>query len=138
MSAELALQRAIRARLISNSVVVALVPAASILDRHERPAPDPSIILGESQGVDEGTSIDRSYTRVYHTLHVWKREPSLEQVKVICGAIRRVIHAGRLALETGFHAADCRVSGMRYLRDPDGVTSHGVVTIEALVVEVAP
>ena len=134
---ERAVQVAIRARLVATPAVVALVPAASILDRNQRPAPSPSIILGESQAVDEGDSIARNRARVYHTLHVWKREPSLEGVKVICAAIRSAIHAGRLDLGAGFHCADVRVSSMRQMRDPDGETSHGVVTVEALVEELA-
>ena len=91
---ERAVQVAIRNRLVATAAVTALVPAASILDVNQRPSPSPSIILGESQAVDEGTSLRRAHVRVYHTIHVWKREPSLEGVKVICGAIRKAIHAG--------------------------------------------
>lgn len=138
MSADLAVQKALRARLVATSAVTALVPAASILDVNQRPAPDPSIILGETQAVDEGTSLQRNHIRIYHTVHVWKREPSLAGVKAICGAIRAAVHAGRLALDPGFHCADAFVSSMRYLRDPDGERSHGVVTVEVLVAEVAP
>ncbi|TKA98543.1 DUF3168 domain-containing protein [Cereibacter changlensis] len=138
MSAETAVQIAIRARLAASSAVLALVPAGNILDVNQRPAPTPSIILGESQAVDEGDSIARNRQRVFHTVHVWKKEPSLEGVKAICGAIRQAIHADRLMLPPGFHAADARVSNMRQMRDPDGETSHGVVTVEVLVKEVAP
>lgn len=137
MSADLALQVALRGRLVSTPAVTALVPAASILDRHQRPAPSPSIILGETQEVDEGTSLERAHSRVYHTLHVWLREPSTEGVKAITAAIKSAVRAGRLDLGAGYHCADQLVSGMRHLRDPDGETSHGVVTIEALVVEVS-
>lgn len=135
MSADLAFQIALRARLIGTAAVTDLVPAASILDRHQRPAPSPSIILGETQLVDEGTSLKRRHQRLFHTVHVWKREPSTEGVKAICAAIRAAVHAGRFDLGAGLHCADQRVSGIRILRDPDGETSHGVVTIEALIVE---
>lgn len=134
---ERAVQVAIRNRLVATAAVTALVPAASILDVNQRPSPSPSIILGESQAVDEGTSLRRAHVRVYHTIHVWKREPSLEGVKIICAAIRKAIHAGRLDLGTGLHCADALVSSMRQMRDPDGETSHGVVTVEVLVAEVA-
>lgn len=137
MSAELALQVAIRARLAASAGVLALVPAANILDVNQRPAPTPSIILGESQAIDEGESIARNRQRIYHTVHVWQKEASLEGVKRICGAIRQAIHADRLMLAPGFHAADARVSSSRQLRDPDGETSHGVVVIEALVQEIS-
>lgn len=137
MSADLAVQRAIRARLSATPAVIALVPAASILDKHGRPSPVPAIVLGETQEVDEGTSLHRAHVRIYHTVHVWRQETSLEGCKEICAAIRKAIHAGRPALEGGMHCADWRVSSMRYLRDPSGDTSHGVVVIEALVSGVA-
>lgn len=132
---ERAVQVAIRDRLVATSAVVALVPAAKIRDVGIRPKDFPTIALGESQAVDEGTSLARLHVRVFHTLHVWVKEPTLEQVKVICSAIRKAIHAGRLDLGQGFHCADALVSSMRQIRDPDGETSHGVVTVEVLVSE---
>lgn len=135
MTPELTLQKAIRERLISSAGVVALVPADNILDRNQRPNPDPSIILGEGQSVDDGDSISRSLTRVYMDLHLWKKEPSTQGVKALAGAIRSAINGGRLKFDPGFHCVDCRVSSMRFLRDPDGKTSHGVVTVEARVQE---
>lgn len=136
MSADLALQKALRARLIGTAAVTALVPAASILDRHARPAPDPSIIIGEGQAL-EGDHLDRSDQRIIMDLHVWKKEPSLAGVKAIAGAVRKSLNVSNLPPTDSFHIGDCRVSSMRYLRDPDGETSHAVVTVEALVVEVS-
>lgn len=138
MSVDLETQKAIRARLIATSAVTALVPANHILDVNQRPAPDPSIIMGDSQQVDEGTSLKRRHSRIFHSLHIWKREPSLEGVKIIAGEIREAIHAGRLAMPSGLACADLLVSSTRFLRDPDGETSHGIVVVEALITEVAP
>lgn len=135
MSAALALQKALRARLVATPSLTALVPAEAILDRNQRPAPSPSIVLGEAQVVDEGSDLGRRQLRIFHTVHVWKREPSLEGVTAICALIRMGVHSDRLALGLGLHCADARVSSMRTLRDPDGETSHGIVTVEALVEE---
>lgn len=132
MSAEIALQQGLRARLVATPAVTALVPATAILDRHARPAPDPSIILGEDQ-VTEGDDIKRSMLSIWSTVHVFKKEPSLEGVKAIGGAIREAVQSSRLELAAGYHCGDCYVSSARYLRDPDGETSHGVITIESLV-----
>lgn len=134
MSADLALQKAIVSRLKGSSSVTALVPEGSILDRHALPAPDPSIILGESQAL-EGNDIARKQQRIYFDLHVWKREPGLRGAKEIVGAVRSAINTPRLTLEPGYHLADCRVTQTRFLRDPDHETSHGVATVEALIVE---
>jgi len=134
MSADHALQTAIRLRLVATPAVTALVPATSILDVHQRPAPTPSIIIGEGQSV-EGDQIDRRDQRVYLDLHVWKTEPGLVGVKDIAGAIRTAIHSERLAV-VHYWCGDCRVSTMRFMRDPDGETAHGVVTVEAILCEV--
>lgn len=137
MTAALAVQKAIRDRLVATPAVTGLVPEEAILDRNQRPAPSPSIVLGEAQLVDEGDSIARDRTRVVHTAHVWKQEESLAGVNRIAAEIRSAIHAGRLGLDPGFHCIDALVSGIRALRDPDGAHSHAVVTIEVLVQEVA-
>lgn len=137
MSAELAMQKAIRARLIGMDALTQLVPAANILDRNERPNPRPSIVIGEGQSIDEGDSIARTLTRVYMDLHIWVEEPSTEISKRISGAIRKAVNGPRFQPVDGFHFADCRIRGSRFLRDPDGKTSHAVVTIDALVQEVA-
>lgn len=136
MTPELALQKAVRSRLVGTDFVLTLVPAGNILDRNERPAPSPSIVIGEGQSHDEGNSISRSLTRVYMDLHIWKREPSTEGVKAIAGAIRAAIKVDKLSTLSGFHFADCYVQNARFLRDPDGETSHAIVTVNALVQEI--
>ena len=88
MTPEIALQTAIRLRLADTPTVTTLVPTEAILDRNERPTPDPAIILGEGQAVDEGNSLSRSLSRVWLDLHIWKKEASTEGVKAIAGAIR--------------------------------------------------
>lgn len=135
MGGDLALQKAIRGRLAADAGVLALVPATAILDRNERPVPVPSIVLGESVAVDEGDSIARRIVRVTHTLHVWQREAGLTGVKAIAAAVRSALHGSRLALDAGHWCADLFVESARYLRDPDGVTAHGVLAVSAVVRE---
>ena len=132
-----AVQIALRQRFIASDALTALVPAESILDRNQRPAPDPSIIIGEDQVVDANITIARDYVRVYSTIHIWKKEPSLAGVKFIAGAIRRAIgRVGRLNLsDPDFVCSDCKIDSARFLRDPDGETSHGIIVINSLVQE---
>ncbi len=136
MSVSAAVQKAIRARLIESPSILAMVPAAHILDRNQRPAPDPSIILGEVQAVEDGQDKSRKRTRVYHTVHVWKKESSLAGVTAIGGEMRLALHFRRLELGPGFHAIDNFISSIRTMRDPDGETSHAVVTVETLAQEI--
>jgi uncharacterized protein DUF3168 len=132
MSATIELQTAIRARLVATLAVTALVPAANILDRHARPAPDPSIVLGEDQAIEDD-DVERIRQRIFSTLHVWKKEASLAGAKAIAGEIRTALHGSRLVLASGYFCGDTRVSDMRFLRDPDGETSHAIVTVESRV-----
>lgn len=131
MSAEIAVQTALRARLIATPAVMQVVPPASILDAHKRPAPRPSILLGESLAL-RGSDIARRRELVTHTIHVYVEEPSTEGMKNIVAIIRDAILAARLDLAPAYHCADWDVVSTRSLRDPDGETSHGVVTVEVL------
>lgn len=136
MSADLAVQIAIRNRLVATTAVTDLVPASSILDRNATPAPRPGIVIGDAQVIDEGTSIERTRERVFHTLHIWKTEPSREGVKRIAAAVRDAIRSARLDLGAEYHCADWRVSSARTLSDPDGESSHSVMVVDVLAEEV--
>lgn len=138
MSPELALQKALGDRLVAAPDVASLVPTANILDRNERPAPRPSIILGEAQTVDPGDSIARDRHRIYFDLHIWVTEAGTTGAKAIAWAVRQAVRGARLDLGPSLHCVDAKISSQRFLRDPNGVDCHGVVTLEALVVEVAP
>lgn len=131
----LAVQKALRGRFVATPAVVALVPAANILDHNQRPAPSPSICLGEDQILDSGLTIKRDYVRVYSTIHIWKKEAGLVGVKAISGAIRRAIgRVGGLDLDDpDFVVSDIRIDSTRFLRDPDGETSHGVMVLNCLI-----
>lgn len=135
MNHELAFHKGLLARLIDTAAVTELVPETSILDRNARPLLYPSIVFGEDQMI-EGEDLARKQCRVVSTLHVWAKGTGLVPAKEIAGAVRSAVNAGRLALPDGYHCGDCRVSSMRFLRDPDGETGHGIVTVEALISEV--
>lgn len=129
----LPLQAAIRARLVATSAVTALVPAASILDRNARPVPFPSIIIGEGLTVpDDGLA--RHRYEAFADLHIWATEAGLTVSKQIAGAVRQALSDGPLTV-SGFHVADLRIASARFMRDPDTIHSHGVVSLEARLAE---
>jgi hypothetical protein len=82
------------------------VPASSILDRNERPAPSPSIVIGEGQSVDENDSLSRNLTRVYLDLHIWKKEPSTEGVAGFVTALKASVES------TAALSRQARMAGM--------------------------
>ena len=137
MSAALALQKAVRGRLVASPAVLALVEAAQIVDRHGTPAAFPSILLGEDQELDAEITFERRHVRVFSTLHVWDRSAGTTRAKAIAGAIRDALHGVDLPLDAG-RLLDLKHASTRYLRDPDGQTTHAVVTLEALIQEPRP
>lgn len=128
-----ALQAAVRAKLTASANLTSLVPAENIMDRAGRPEVFPCILLGEGQIVQEGFLIDRSVVSVYLTMHIWKREDGLTGVKQIANVIRRVLYPRMWLNSTDYHLSDMFISDVRYLRDPNGELSHGVVTIDATI-----
>ncbi|MBS0237087.1 MAG: DUF3168 domain-containing protein [Proteobacteria bacterium] len=129
------LQTALRRRLIATSAVTALVPATSILDTNARPEQMPCIRIGVGQALqDDG--IARNRWHVYLDLHIFANEAGLATAKEIAQAIRQAL--SNRFFELGSHyCGDVFVSGARYMRDPDGVHSHAIVTVEAHLIEVA-
>lgn len=135
MEPSLALQAAIRGRLVAASAVTSLVPAASIKDANGAPSVFPSIILGEADTVpDDGLSRNRHETTF--DLHIWVKESGLVGAKQIAGAVRDALADGGWTVP-GLHVADLYVTQTRFMRDPGGLHSHGVLTLQARVMETA-
>lgn len=131
----LALQATIRARLSADASVTDLVPADAILDRNTRPERFPCIIIGEGQTIP-GDDYSRFHETVYADLHIWTEGAGLTEVKAIAGAIRAALRPSPWAVQD--HRCHALVvANARYMRDPAGALSHGVVSVEAILQEVA-
>lgn len=128
----LALQKAIRSRLIASPELMALVQVDHILDANGRPEIMPAVYIGEGQ------TIFRRWDATTHaTLHVWFQEPGLVQCKeaisAVVAALRIDAQADGVLLIDGFTVHDMQATQTRYLRDPVGSFSHGVVIVAAIV-----
>lgn len=132
--AGLALQKLIRSRLTADPIVTALVPADAIFDVSDRPERFPCINIGEGQE-QPGDVLARRYFKAFASLHVWTREAGLSGAKTIGEAVREALRVAPNTITSvdGYRVLDLTFGGARFMRDPDGVTGHGVVTIEALV-----
>jgi len=132
----LALQTAIRSRLIASSAVTGLVPASAIVDRNSTPVLDNAILIGEGMTLaDDGLA--RTRHEAFADLHIWRKESGLVGAKQVAGAIRAALSDGPMTVG-GFHVADLRIASSRFIRDPGGQHSHGIVSLVARVVEVTP
>ena len=134
MSKSLALQAALRAAFVASPAVLDLVPAAQIIDRNRRPYPSPSVIIGEGIAGPDSGNVRRDRQELFAVLDVWQDSPSTEGVKQIMGALWDAMKLDpRPALEGGYHLADWQVYRERVMRDPNGTTVHGVLTVQALI-----
>jgi hypothetical protein len=130
----LACQIAIRARLVAEPAVTALVPALQIFDGPSRPETFPCIIIGTGQTVLEPITLTRAHVRVTLDLHLWNDGDGLETVKLIARAATNAL-AGKPSID-GYRVVDWSVTGTRFMRDPAKV-GHAVTSIEALLQEAA-
>ncbi|WP_316227877.1 MULTISPECIES: DUF3168 domain-containing protein [unclassified Bradyrhizobium] len=128
----LELQKAIRARLLASAELMALVPPDNILDTNGRPERVPCLNIGEGQ-----TVYRRFDSTSYATLHVWFQEPGLVNAKAAVSAIVQAIRVdaqihGVLNLDS-FTVLDLAVTQTRFMRDPHGSFSHGIVTVAGIM-----
>ena len=126
------LQKGIRARLLASADLIALVPADNVLDSTGRPELMPAVGIGEGQ-----TVYRRFNSTTYATLHVWVQEPGVTTSKQIASAIVAALTVdaqieGVLTLDN-FICHDLRVTGTRFIRDPHGSYSHGIVTVAGIM-----
>lgn len=124
----LALQGAINTRLRSQVSGV----ANRVFDRVPADVVFPYVELGEFQTVDDGAQCHDGH-EVYVTLHVWSRGIGQVEAKTIAGAVRGVLHEAELNIGSAWQFLELAHQDTRYLKDPDGLTSHAVLTFRALV-----
>lgn len=68
-------------------------------------------------------------------LDVWTRTAGYPMCKQICDRIKAVLHEADLSIPTSNALAFIRVPSVRYMRDSDGTTSHGIITVTAAIEE---
>lgn len=65
-------------------------------------------------------------------LDCWSRQVGFPEVRRLTAAVRAVLHGSDLAL-TNNASVSLRHDQTRTFRDPDGLTSHAVLTFEAIL-----
>ncbi|WP_341989759.1 DUF3168 domain-containing protein [Azorhizobium sp. AG788] len=121
----LVLQGAVRA------AIAAAVPSVPVMDRVPGATdPMPRIVIGEGQELPNRADC-MDGREIYLDIHVWSHAVGQVEAKTLTAAVVAALDDVDLTL-TG-HVLDLlRFDGARYLRDPDGRTSHAVLTFRAL------
>jgi|SRR5579871_521415 len=90
----------------------------------------PYVTLGDDQDVpDLAEGINGS--EVFLTYHIWSRVPGFPECKRIANAIQTLLHETELVLDDNDFKLIER-HGAIFRRDPDGLTSHCILTLRAL------
>ncbi|ASY56489.1 DUF3168 domain-containing protein [Sinorhizobium sp. CCBAU 05631] len=134
MSSSVELQDLYLNTLRENSSITALV--AGIYDRVPK-SPYGNKTAYISFGSDDSTEDDAECItgrEVTTQIDVWSTAPGKTECKTIVDLVRRALHRQPLTL-TENALVDIWVTLVRVLPDPDGLTTHGVVQVTAMVEE---
>ncbi|MBB5755285.1 DUF3168 domain-containing protein [Prosthecomicrobium pneumaticum] len=128
--APIALQAAVLAALAADADLLADLGEARIYDAAPRDATFPFVALGAASAEDwsSGTEAGTAHRLV---LHVWSRAGGRREAWRIAGHLMRILHDAPLALESA-RAVLVRVDFAEVRRDPDGITTQGIVRLSAL------
>lgn len=124
----LALQGAVYSRLKADCPSV----AGRVYDQPPQAVAFPYIGLGEWQTVDDSADCIDS-VEIFLTLHAWSRAVGQVEAKAVASEVRSSLHGAELDLGAAwqFHLIEHRSTNV--LADPDGVTTHAVITFRALI-----
>ena len=131
------LQGAILSALTGDPEVAAIV-AGRVHDGKPEDQAFPAVTFGPSDYVPDDDAYGCVTGRVEAVqIDCWSRDGGrLHPTKRLADAVARALHRAEMPLDT-HRVVEMRVGQVRVFLDPDGLTGHGVVTVEALVEEAA-
>ena len=133
MSPSVDLHKLIFDRLIADAGVHAIV-GDRIYENPPEGATFPYVSFGPSDVIEDDAEC---ITGRVETIQIdcWARQDAqISPVKALNDAVKTALHL--FAGEMTTHAlVEMRVGAMRAFMDPDGLTAHGVVTVQAMVEE---
>ena len=91
----------------------------------------PFIALGEETAIDYST-VDLNGGEHTLTFHIWSEYNGAKECKQIMDRIHDLMHNHSLSV-SGFNLINLRFEFSDILRDPDGVTRHGVMRFRAII-----
>ena len=104
---------------------------AGVFDEVVENASYPFVALGEETAIDYSTK-DLDGGEFTINIHVWSQYKGSKQTKEIMDRIHDLLHDSSLSV-SGFNLANLRFEFSDILRDPDGITRHGVMRFRAII-----
>ena len=91
----------------------------------------PFITLGEETTIDYGTKTETGSETTIN-IHIWSQYKGSKQTKEIMDKVHDLLHDSNLSV-TGFNLINLRFEFSDIMRDPDGITRHGVMRFRAII-----
>ncbi len=91
----------------------------------------PYVVIGD----DDTSAWDTDDTlgkEIDINIDIWSRTAGFKQTKAIMGEIYNILNRGALT-KTGYNIVDCLCTESQALRDPDGITRHGVMVFKLTI-----
>ena len=104
---------------------------AGVFDEVLENATYPFVSLGEETAIDYSTKNEDGGEFTIN-IHVWSQYKGSKQTKEIMDRIHDLLHDSSLSV-SGFNLVNLRFEFSDILRDPDGVTRHGVMRFRAII-----
>jgi hypothetical protein len=126
----LQLQKALVAVLKADAGVNAII-SGRIYDAVPGGAVKPYLSFGPFQMLPEhGSCLDGG--EAFVTLDGWAAGPDTVQVKQLGAAVAKALDLAPIMLDAPPRLVEMTVEQTQYMRDPDGITAHAVITVHAL------
>ena len=91
----------------------------------------PFINLGEETTIDYSTKTATGGETTIN-IHIWSQYKGSKQTKEIMDKVHDLLHDSNLSV-TGFNLINLRFEYSDIMRDPDGITRHGVMRFRAII-----
>jgi hypothetical protein len=117
---------------LSNDNTLSSTYGASVFDDVPEDTSYPYITLGEDNITEFGTK-DLDGTTNTLTIHIWSEYKGSKETKQIMDRVHDLLHDSSLSV-SGFNLINMRFEFSDIMRDPDGITRHGVMRFRAVLI----
>lgn len=124
------LQQAIYTALNSDNTLTDTL-GATIVDDVPHGTSYPFVTIGDVRSSDYST-VDLIGGDLVVELHSWSQYKGSKEVKQMMDRLHDLLHDSNLGV-TGFNLVNLRFEFSDIVRDPDGVTRHGVMRFRAII-----
>jgi hypothetical protein len=113
---------------VQTAFFTALTPAMAPVPVIDQAAPNqvfPYVTIGEFIG-DQLDTLEEEAIDLDLTVHVWSRQPGMQECQQLMTKAKDALHRQRLPV-SGFQWVDTIWEYAQTMRDPDGMTRHGIL-----------